>query len=58
MHRNTFRHRVHQAREVLGDTLEDPDVRLAVHVALKLRRLLAGSSLDGMAASRALSRDA
>lgn len=40
MHRNTFRHRVHQAREVLGDTLEDPDVRLAVHVALKLRRLL------------------
>lgn len=46
MHRNTFRHRAHQAREVLGDTLEDPDVRLAVHVALKLRRLLAGSSLD------------
>lgn len=42
MHRNTFRHRVHQAREVLGDTLEDPDVRLAVHVALKLRRLLDG----------------
>jgi DNA-binding PucR family transcriptional regulator len=41
MHRNTFRHRVQQAREALGDTLEDPDVRLAVHVALKLRRLLA-----------------
>ncbi|MDP9136036.1 MAG: helix-turn-helix domain-containing protein, partial [Actinomycetota bacterium] len=50
MHRNTFRHRVHQAREVLGDTLEDPDVRLAMHVALKLRRLLAGPSLDGTAA--------
>lgn len=48
MHRNTFRHRVHEAREVLGDKLEDPDVRLAVHVALKLRRLLAGPlSRDG-----------
>jgi sugar diacid utilization regulator len=58
MHRNTFRHRVHQAREVLGDTLEDPDVRLAVHVALKLRRLLARPSLDGTAAPRPLSRGA
>lgn len=52
MHRNTFRHRVHQAREVLGDTLEDPDVRLAVHVALKLRRLLSRPSLDDGATSR------
>ena len=42
MHRNTFRHRAHQAREVLGHTLDDPNVRLAVHVALKLRRLLTG----------------
>jgi sugar diacid utilization regulator len=58
MHRNTFRHRVHQAREVLGDTLEDPDVRLAVHVALKLRRLLARPSLDGTMAPRPLSRGA
>jgi sugar diacid utilization regulator len=41
MHRNTFRHRLQQATEVLGTTLEDPDERLAVHVALKLRRLLA-----------------
>jgi sugar diacid utilization regulator len=41
MHRNTFRHRLQQAGEVLGTTLEDPDERLAVHVALKLRRLLA-----------------
>jgi len=38
MHRNTFRHRLKQATDVLGDDLEDPDVRLAVHVALKLRR--------------------
>jgi len=58
MHRNTFRHRVQQAREVLGDTLEDPDIRLAVHVALKLRRLLARPSLDGAAPPRPLSRGA
>jgi hypothetical protein len=40
MHRNTFRHRLHQAMQVLGDELDDPDTRLAVHVALKLRALL------------------
>jgi DNA-binding PucR family transcriptional regulator len=44
MHRNTFRHRLQQAEEVLGTALDDPDERLAVHVALKLRRLLAGAS--------------
>jgi sugar diacid utilization regulator len=38
MHRNTFRHRYHKALEVLGDDLEDPEMRLAVHVGLKLRR--------------------
>jgi hypothetical protein len=41
MHRNTFRNRFRHATKVLGDNLEDPDVRLAVHVALKLRRVLA-----------------
>ncbi len=41
MHRNTFRHRLRQATTVLGDSLEDADVRLGVHVALKLRRALA-----------------
>ena len=40
MHRNTFRHRLRQAAEILGRDLDDPDVRLAVHVALKLRRAL------------------
>lgn len=40
MHRNTFRHRFHHALELLGDGLYDPEVRLAVHVALKLRRAL------------------
>ena len=41
MHRNTFRHRYRQATALLGCPLDDPDVRLAVHVALKLRRVLA-----------------
>ena len=40
MHRNTFRHRLRMATEVLGHDLEDPDVRLATHVALKLRRMI------------------
>ena len=40
MHRNTFRHHLRQANEILGRDLSDPDVRLAVHVALKLRRVL------------------
>jgi sugar diacid utilization regulator len=39
MHRNTFRHRLRQAAAIVGRDLDDPDVRLAVHVALKLRRL-------------------
>jgi sugar diacid utilization regulator len=42
MHRNTFRHRLRIATAVLGDGLEDPDARLAVHVALKLRGGLGG----------------
>ncbi|HEV7774412.1 MAG TPA: helix-turn-helix domain-containing protein [Conexibacter sp.] len=55
MHRNTFRHRLQQAGEVLGTTLEDPDERLGVHVALKLHRLLAASTPDhGTAAARAV----
>jgi sugar diacid utilization regulator len=37
MHRNTFRQRLKLAVEVLGDPLEEPNARLAVHVALKLR---------------------
>lgn len=40
LHRNTFRHRFAQAIELLGDPLERPERRLAVHVAVKLHRLL------------------
>jgi PucR C-terminal helix-turn-helix domain len=42
MHRNTFRHRLRHATEILGERLESPDERLAVHVALKLHRLAGG----------------
>jgi DNA-binding PucR family transcriptional regulator len=38
MHRNTFRHRMRMATSILDRDLDDPDVRLAVHLALKLRR--------------------
>ena len=37
MHRNTFRQRLKLALEVLGEPLDEPNARLAVHVALKLR---------------------
>jgi sugar diacid utilization regulator len=47
MHRNTFRHRLNQATEILGHDLDDPDVRLAVHVALRLRRVIAGADGNG-----------
>ena len=50
MHRNTFRHRFRHATTILGDTLEDPEVRLAVHMALKLRRFLPDASSDGPSA--------
>lgn len=50
MHRNTFRHRLRQAEEILGARLEDPDARLAVHVALKLRKLVAARSADQLGA--------
>jgi hypothetical protein len=44
MHRNTFRRHLRQATLLLGADLEDPDVRLALHLAVKLQRALADSS--------------
>lgn len=38
MHRNTFRRRLQQALELIDADLDDPDQRLALHVALKLHR--------------------
>lgn len=40
MHRNTFRRHLTQALELVDTDLQDPDDRLTLHVALKLRRLL------------------
>lgn len=40
MHRNTFRRYLEHATALLGADLDDPDERLAVHVALKLTDLL------------------
>jgi sugar diacid utilization regulator len=40
MHRNTFRRHLTQALELVDTDLNDPDERLTLHVALKLRRLL------------------
>jgi hypothetical protein len=40
MHRNTFRRHLSQALELVDTDLKDPDDRLTLHVALKLRRLL------------------
>lgn len=39
MHRNTFRRHLNQAVALVGVDLRDPDQRLALHVALRLRRL-------------------
>jgi PucR-like helix-turn-helix protein len=40
MHRNTFRRHLTQSLELVDADLQDPDDRLTLHVALKLRRLL------------------
>lgn len=39
MHRNTFRRRLQRARKLLDVDWDDPDERLAVHVALKAAKL-------------------
>jgi hypothetical protein len=49
MHRNTFRRHLAQALELVDADLQDPDDRLTLHVALKLRRLLESAQLAGTA---------
>jgi sugar diacid utilization regulator len=44
MHRNTFRRRLQQALVLVDADLDDPDQRLALHIALRLHRLSADSS--------------
>jgi sugar diacid utilization regulator len=53
MHRNTFRRHLTQARELVDADLEDPDDRLALHVALRLRRLMHGPRATGGSSQRA-----
>ncbi len=41
LHRNSLLYRLHRIRELLGHDLEDPDLRLALQLALKGQRVLA-----------------
>jgi hypothetical protein len=58
MHRNTFRRHLKHALEIVSADLEDPDDRLALHVALRLGRLVdardrsVGRELDAAQGSR------
>jgi sugar diacid utilization regulator len=56
MHRNTFRHRLRQATDLLGDDLAHPDARLAVHIALKLRHAVDAERGHGAADGRVVRR--
>ena len=47
MHRNTFRRQLGTALELAGVDLADPEERLALHVALKLRGLVEQGRLGG-----------
>lgn len=40
LHRNSLIYRLNRARELLGHDLDDPELRLALHLALKGRRVL------------------
>ncbi|MGH1550805.1 PucR family transcriptional regulator [Leifsonia poae] len=40
IHRSTLRYRLHRIRELSGLELNDPDVRLNMHIALRARAAL------------------
>ena len=40
LHRNSLLYRLHQARELLGQDLNDPELRLSLQLAIKGRRVL------------------
>jgi len=58
MHRNTFRRHLNHALELIDNDLADPDQRLAVHVALKLTKLLGARSAPSGTRSEPLARSA
>ena len=47
VHVNTLLYRVQRARELTGRDLDDPDVRLALTLALRARTLLGGAEASG-----------
>ena len=54
VHVNTLLYRVGRIEQILGRTLDDPEVRMAMAVALRARRLVAGLEgvIDGARAER------
>ena len=40
LHRNTFIYRLHRIREITGQDLDDPETRLALHLALRIGETL------------------
>jgi PucR family transcriptional regulator, purine catabolism regulatory protein len=40
LHRNTLTYRLNRIQELLGVSLDDPEVRLSLHIALKIRQIL------------------
>ncbi|MDA8216675.1 MAG: helix-turn-helix domain-containing protein [Dehalococcoidales bacterium] len=40
LHRNTFLYRLHRIREITGLDLDDPETRLSLHLALRIRETL------------------
>ena len=47
LHRNTLLYRLERARQVLGVDLDDPEVRLALQVALKIGRVIGRRAAEG-----------
>jgi hypothetical protein len=56
MHRNTFRRHLRHALELVDADLEDPEDRLALHMALRLRRLVDAREHPGGGANDAAER--
>lgn len=52
LHRNTLLYRLERARQVLAVDLDDPEIRLALQVALKIGRVIGRRPLDGAGARR------
>ena len=58
VHRNTFLYRLHRIREITGLDLDDPETRLALHLALRIGETLQASGSRAPAATSAFPRGA